>query len=163
MSKIFLLLILSVAITQLTVKAQKRYGYAVLGFRCGNQDPERNRLYYSPVIELNTLNFREYTEGIDPAIPLYSVRYYNYAISRWFEMYLKKYHNIQITDPFEYERKFISIVFNTKNAGSCNEQKTDTPCFFTDKNELALQRENAIRESKLPQNAGNTCEVISLP
>jgi hypothetical protein len=160
--KVFLLTIFLSGIFQFAAVAQKRYGYAIMGLRCGNQDPERNRIYYSPIIELNTLNFPRYAEGIDPAIPLYSVRYYNYAISKWFEFHLKQYHNVRVTDPEEYQRKFTSVVFKATNAATCNDEKTDASCFFTDKDELSLQREKAIRENKSALHAGTTCEVISL-
>ena len=162
MIKIIMFVILIAGILPLVSDAQKRYGYAILHFKCGSDDPQRNRVYYSPIIELNTLNFPRYTDGIDPAIPVYSVRYYNYAISKWFESFVKQYYNIQINDPNSYERKFKSIVFNEKNASSCNDTKTNADCFFTDKEELSIQREEAVRESKLPIHEAKFCEVISL-
>lgn len=162
MTKIIMFVILCTCLFSMTSSAQKKYGYAILYFKCGTDDPSRDRIYYSPIVELNTLNFARYTEGIDPAIPIYSVRYYNYAISKWFEMFIKQYYNIQVNDPNRYERKFTSIVFNSENTQSCNDTKTNPDCFFTDKNELLIKRENAIKESKLPIYENTTCEVISL-
>ena len=162
MIKIIMFFILLAGILPLASDAQKKYGYAILHFRCGSEDPRRDRVYYSPIIELNTLNFPRYTDGIDPAIPVYSVRYYNYAIFKWFESFVKQYYDIMINDADRYERKFESVVFNAKNASSCNETKTSTNCFFTDKYELSIQREDAIRESKLPIHEGKFCEIISL-
>ncbi len=141
-------------------QTQKKYGYAVAYLRCGNEDPQRNKIYYSPVIELNLLNFDKYTEGIDPLIPKFSVRYYNYAMSKWFSIYLKEKHRIAINDPERYLRKDSTVVF-TKDA-ACNEEKTSEPCFFTDKAELDLQRRKEIDNHRLTEYAPNFCEVIEL-
>ncbi|MEO6723344.1 MAG: hypothetical protein ABIN67_23455 [Ferruginibacter sp.] len=162
MTKIIMFLILLTGVFYLRADAQKKYAYAILNMRCGNEQPHRDRLYFSPIIELNTLNFPKYTEGIDPAIPIYSVRYYNYALLKWFELFIKQYYNIQVTDPEKYERKFTSVLFNEKNSLSCNDQKTNIDCFFTDKNELAARRDKAIKETKLLVTQNQICEVVSL-
>ncbi|MEO5891549.1 MAG: hypothetical protein ABIQ31_14960 [Ferruginibacter sp.] len=82
MKKVLLLTVLLASIVSFKSSAQKKYGYTVLYFRCGDADAERDSIYYSPVIELNTLNFPPHTEGMDPAIAPYSVRYYNYALAK---------------------------------------------------------------------------------
>jgi hypothetical protein len=162
MTKIIMCILLLTTLFNLKADAQKRYAYAILNMRCGNQYPDRDRVYFSPIIELNTLNFPMYTEGIDPSIPMYSVRYYNYALLKWFELFIKQHYNIQVTDPEKYERKFTSVVLNEKNALSCNDQKTNAACFFTDKNELITKRDNAIKESKLLVSENHICEVVPL-
>ena len=162
MTKIIVFVIFLTVIFQSSAQAQKKYGYAVMYLRCGDEDPQKDRVYFSPMIELNALNFPKYTDGIDPAIPPQSVRYYNYAISRWFEHFLKQYYRVAINDPDKYERKFRSFIFNDTGGAQCNNDKTNIPCFFTDKNQLSLMRENAIRESKLPESEMNHCEVIAL-
>lgn len=162
MTKILLLIALLVIILCCQSYSQKRYGYAVLHLRCGKEDPEKNRLYYSPVIELNILNFDKYTDGVDPAFPKYSVSYYKYAIARWFELLLKEKYQIWITDPEKYERNVTTVVFDDKNNGDCKDGKTNTGCFFTDKQKLTTKRTNDISESNSPQNNHMICEVIAL-
>lgn len=162
MTKIIMFVILLAGIFKFDAGAQKRYGYAILNMRCGDEDPNRDRVYYSKIIELNALNFPMYTTDMDPSIPIYSVRYYNYALLKWFESFVKQYYNIQVTDPKKYERKFTAVVLNAKNALSCNDQKTNTACFFTDKNELTIQRDKAIKEAKLSISQHHICEVVSL-
>ena len=160
LQKISLLILLSTFTCCLPSNAQKKYGYAIIQIRCGKQDPQRNRVYYSPIIELNSLNFEQYTEGIDTSIPTYSVRYYNYAIAKWFEEHLKRQYRIAINDPEKYERGATMVVYNRE--GECNADKTSLGCFFTNKDQLAAQRKTAIGESKLESNSGNICEVIEL-
>ncbi len=140
--------------------SQKKYGYAVLYARCSKTDPQRDRIYFSPIIELSVLNFKEYIAGIDPSIPAYSVRYYNYAILKWFEKLLKEKYNVAINDPEKYERQSTAIVFNPN--GNCNADNTNTYCFFTDKLQLVDQRNLSIIENKSPAQVGNVCEVTDL-
>ena len=140
--------------------AQKKYGYAVVYLRCGNDDNQRNKVYYSPVIELNALNFEKYTRDVDPSIPLYSVRYYNYALSKWFEIYLKEKHKVAINEPGKYLRKDSTVVF-TKSS-DCNQEKTNTPCFFMDKSAIDLQRRKEIDEARLEKHASDYCEIVEL-
>jgi hypothetical protein len=142
--------------------AQKKYGYTVLQFRCGDNDAERDRLYYSPVIELNTLNFARYTEGIDPAIPQYSVRYYNYAIAKWFENYLSDKYKVFINTPGKYARKSKTVIFNERNKADCNDTKTSPPCFFLSQEELAEIRKSDIAEQRGTTHSGAVCEVTDL-
>src|SRR6187401_1561228 len=84
--------------------AQIKYGYTVLYARCGGDDSQRDKVYFSPIIELDRLNFPKFTDGVDPAIPRLSIRYYNYAIAKWFEIYLKDKYRIAVNDPEKYER-----------------------------------------------------------
>lgn len=133
----------------------------MLYVRCGNNEPLKNKVYFSPIIELNQLNFPKYTDGVDPAIPKFSVRYYNYAIAKWFEIYLKEKYRIAVNDPEQYERNSISAVYN-KISSNCNGDKTEPACFFTDKEELKRIRQQAITDSKLPAYEPSICEVISL-
>ncbi len=139
-----------------------KYGYAVLYLRCGNDDAHRNKVYFSPVIELDRLNFKKYTDGMDPTFPLYSVRYYNYAITRWFEIFLKEKYQVAINDPEKYERYDTCVVFNNINYGSCSSIKTDPGCFFTSKQQINMLRDQAITESKKPDHQSDICEVIVL-
>lgn len=142
--------------------SQIKYGYAVLHLRCGNADPQRNKVYYSPIIELDRLNFDKYTKGVDPSFPKYSVRYYNYAIAKWFEIYLQEHYNIAINDIEKYERNATCVVLNDKLKADCNADKTNPDCFFTDKQKLSLLRNTAISESKTPIHENDFCEVIAL-
>lgn len=158
--KITVCLLLAAGIISLHSYAQKRYGYAILMMRCGDDDSNRNIVYFSPVIELNGLNFKKYTDGMDPAIPLHSVRYYNYAILKWFEIYLRQSKNIAYNHPERYERKASAMIYNRR--GNCNNDKTLIGCFFTDKNELALQRTQALKEARLDTNTSDFCEVVDV-
>ena len=142
------------------VSAQKKYGYAVVYLRCGDEDNLRDMVYYSPVIELNALNFEKYTKGMDPTIPQYSVRYYNYALSKWFEIYLKEKHKVAINHPDKYLRKDSTVVF-TKSI-DCNSDKTSQPCFYTDKNQLDLIRRKEIDDAKLIEHSADYCEIVEL-
>ncbi|MEP7109814.1 MAG: hypothetical protein ABI760_17595 [Ferruginibacter sp.] len=162
MTKILMLAALTTGIFCFRSYSQIKYGYAVLYLRCGKEDPERNRIYYSPVIELDRLNFDKYIDGMDPAFAKYSVRYYNYAIAKWFELLLKEQFHIAVNVPEKYERNATSVVFDNKNDGSCNDDKTNPGCFFTDKKRLLTKRNNAINEDKLPQHNNAICEVINL-
>jgi hypothetical protein len=162
MKKILMLIALLAGIACFKSYSQKRYGYAVINFRCGDDDPQKDRVYYSPVIELNTLNFPKYTDGLDPTIAQYSVRYYNYAISKWFEIYLKDSYKILVNHPDKYARKSKSVVYNDSNKAGCNADKTNTGCFFMNKEELSIQRSKAISESRSPENQTIICEVIDL-
>ena len=162
MTKRFVFVVCILTIMQVPIIAQKRYGYAVLYYRCGKEKPEKNRMYVGPVIELNVLNFPRYTDGIDPAIALYSVRYYNYAISKWLEEYLASHKLVIPGDPEKYQRKFRSVIFNEQQAAECNPDKTAMPCFFTDKAALIILRANDIRENRTPEKENNICEVVEL-
>jgi hypothetical protein len=162
MKKILMFIALLNGISCCKSFSQKRYGYTVLNFRCGDNDPQRNRVYFSPVIELNALNFPRYTDGIDTAIPQFSVRYYNYAISKWFEIYLWKKHKILVNTPDRYARKSTSVIYNDENTAGCNDDKTNSGCFFMDKEELSIKRMNAINESRSPEYDRTICEVIDL-
>ncbi|MCW3092414.1 MAG: hypothetical protein JWP81_3483 [Ferruginibacter sp.] len=162
MTKILLLIVLLSGICGSRLYAQKKFGYAVLHLRCGAGDPDRNRVYYSPVIELNSLNFDKYTNGMDPAIPRFSVRYYTYAIDKWFEMYLSDKYRVMVNHPDKYERNATSVIFDENNKAHCNDDKTDPGCFFTDKQKLIMHRNKAIAESKLPKHENEICDVISL-
>lgn len=141
-----------------TASGQKKYGYAVVYMRCGADDNLRNTVYFSPVIELNALNFEKYTSGIDASIPLYSVRYYNYALSKWFEIYLKEKHKVLINDPEKYLRKDSTIVF-TRSA-DCNPDKTNEACFFMHRDQLEQMRRKQIDEAKLSEHSPEYCEII---
>ena len=99
---------------------------------------------------------------MDHSIPRNSVRYYNYAIARWFESYLKQRYGIAANDPEKYERNAMSVVLDQKSSEDCDLQKTSAGCFFTNKQKLIEQRNSAILESKLPANANLICEVIAL-
>ncbi|CAN5462228.1 hypothetical protein BH11BAC3_BH11BAC3_31400 [soil metagenome] len=160
MKKILMLLIIFLFLNCTSSYSQKKYGYAVVEFRCSKNDADRNKVYYSPVIELNGLNFKKYTEGMDTSIPVYSVRYYNYAILKWFEALLKDKYNITLNDPEKYERQSTAVVYNKST--DCNDSKTDRACFYTDKLQLIAIRNNAINQNKLPANSNNFCEVIVL-
>ncbi|MEP7142690.1 MAG: hypothetical protein ABI707_07460 [Ferruginibacter sp.] len=162
MKKTLMLIALLAVIACFNSSSQKRYGYAVLHFRCGDHDPQKDRIYYSPIIELNTLNFPKYTDGVDPSIAQYSVRYYNYAISKWFEIYLREKYKILVNPPDKYERKSKSVVYNDSDKAGCNVDKTNPACFFLNKEELSIQRGKAISESKSPENNSITCEVVDL-
>lgn len=162
MMKILLFISLLTGIFFCHSYSQKKYGYAVLHLRCGGEDPQRNRIYYSPVIELNQLNFGRYTDGVDPTFTKYSVSYYNYAIAKWFELLLKEQYRIAVNDAEKYERNATCVVFDDKNNGDCSEKKTDPACFFTDKKKLIIHRNNAIHESRLTKNKNDICEVINL-
>lgn len=142
--------------------SQKKYGYTVIHLRCDQQDPYRDRIYFSPIIELNQLNFDRYTKGIDPTFPKYSVRYYNYAIAKWFEIFLEEQYGILVNDAEKYERNATCVVFDQKNNNDCNNEKTHPGCFFTEKQKLIAIRDNAIHDSKLPTHAHEICEVIAL-
>ncbi|MEJ7586193.1 MAG: hypothetical protein WKI04_01400 [Ferruginibacter sp.] len=144
------------------IYAQKKYGYTILHFRCGNSDPQKDRIYYSPLVELNTLNFPEYTMGMDPSIIPHSARYYNYAISKWFEIYLKDKYKIRINSPDKYARKSITAVYNNTKQADCNDDKTSPGCFFLNREELSVQRKDAINKSRAPDNKTAVCEVIDL-
>ena len=160
MKKIAMLTVLSVLLFCSCCNAQMKYGYAVLHLRCGNNDAQRNTVYYSPVIELDRLNFEKYTKGVDPSFPLYSVRYYNYAIARWFEIYLLEHRKIAFNDPEKYERNVAFNVFDDK--GNCNADKTDPDCFFTDKQKIIKHRNNGISESRSAVHENDFCGVIAL-
>ncbi|MBC7888003.1 MAG: hypothetical protein H7Z13_08930 [Ferruginibacter sp.] len=161
MLKSLMFILLLISLFSSPTYSQKRYGYAVLYLRCGNTDPQRNRVYFSPVIELNTLNFTRYTVGMDPAFSKYSVRYYNYAIARWFEIFMKEKHKIEMNDPQKYERNATCVVFDNSK-GYCNDDKTSIDCFYTDQKKLILHKNNAISECKLFAHSNDICEVISL-
>ena len=124
--------------------SQIKYGYAILYLRCGKEDPERNRIYFSPIVELDRLNFDKYTDGMDPALPKYSVRYYNYAITKWFEIFLEDEYRVAVNHPEKYERRDSCVIFNDMNNGDCNGDKTNPGCFFTDKQKILTSRNNAI-------------------
>ena len=162
MKKILLLIVLLSTIFCHRGLSQMKYGYAVLHLRCGNDDAQRNRVYFSPVIELDRLNFEKYTDGMDPSFPKHSIRYYNYAITRWFEIYLKEKHRVHINDPEKYERYDTCVVFDNINSGYCSSIKTDPGCFFTNRQQLTMLRESAITESKKPEHQDDICEVIVL-
>jgi hypothetical protein len=162
MKKILMLIAFMAGIACFKSYSQKRYGYTILYFRCGDDDPQKNRVYYSPVIELNTLNFPQYTDGMDPSIPQYSIRYYNYAISKWFEIYLKDKYKILINTRDKYARKSNSVVYDDKNNAACNDDKTNPGCFFLNKQELSIMRKDAISENRSPKYDSIICEVIDL-
>lgn len=128
--------------------------------RCSKNDANKNKVYYSPVIELNGLNHKKYTEGMDSSIPEYSTRYYNYAILKWFEALLKDKYNIVLNDPEKYERQSTAVVYN--KSANCNEHKTELACFYTDKAQLTAIRNDAINENKQLKNSNNFCEIIEL-
>lgn len=155
-----MLLIIFLLLNCTSSYSQKKYGFAVVEFRCSKNDANRNRVYYSPVIELNGLNFKKYTEGMDTSIPAYSVRYYNYAILKWFEALLKDKYHIALNDPEKYERQSTAVVYN--KSASCNESKMDPSCFYTDEVQLTAIRNDAINENKLSANSNNFCEIIAL-
>ena len=160
MKTILLLFLLFISYFPNHLSAQKKYGYAVVYLRCGNDDHQRNKVYYSPVIELNALNFEKYTRDVDPSIPLYSVRYYNYALSKWFEIYLKEKNKVAINDPEKYLRKDSTVVFTKSD--ECNPDKTNDPCFFMDKSIIDLQRRKEIDEARLGKHASDYCEIVEL-
>lgn len=160
MKKLLLLTLLPVIIFYCSAAAQMKYGYAVLYLRCGNDDAQRDKVYYSPIIELDRLNFNKYTEGVDPEFTKYSVRYYNYAIAKWFEYFLKDRYHISINDAEKYERNSISVVLY--DGGGCSGDKTGTGCFFTNRQQLIRQRNKAIEEIRLPKNETEVCEVVVL-
>jgi len=162
MKKMLLLFVILSVFYCIGVYAQKKYGYTVLYLRCGNEEPSKNKVYYSPIIELDRLNFPKFTEGMDPNFPKFSVRYYNYAIAKWFETYLKAQYGVAVNDPEHYQRKATSMVYDNKSDGSCNSDKTEPGCFFTDQQKLILIRKNAITESKLSKNNTTICQVIGL-
>lgn len=141
---------------------QKKYGYAVLQFRCGNDDAQKDRVYYSPVIELNTLNFPQFTDQLDPSIALHSVRYYNFAISKWFEIFLKDKYGIPVNDPAKYARKSHAVIYNEGNKNACDDKKTNPDCFFINKDELLKKRKGEIMQSKGADNRKSFCEVLDL-
>lgn len=155
-----IMLMFTISIIQLC--AQKKYGYTMLHLRCGDRDAQKDKVYFSPVIELNIVDFPKYTKGMDYTIHKYSVRYYNYAIARWFEFYIYQHHGIAVNDPEKYERNAVSVVLDEKSEGGCDLQKINADCFFTDKNKLEAQRNAAILESKQPANANLICEVVAL-
>jgi hypothetical protein len=154
------MMLLVLLIIHSEAQTPKKYGYAIAYLRCGSEDSQRNKIYYSPVIELNLLNFDKYTDGIDPLIPKFSVRYYNYAMSKWFSIYLKEKHRVAINHPERYLRKDSTVVFS--KSAACNEDKTSEPCFFTDKAQLDLQRRKEIDEHRLKDYAPNFCEIVEL-
>ena len=160
-SKLLLLALSGICLCHPTI-AQKRYGYTVLHFRCGDDDSQRDRVYYSPIIELNTLNFPQYTDGVDPAIAPFSVRYYNYAISKWFELYLRDRYKILTNTPDKYQRRSKTVIFNESNSVDCNPDKTNAPCFFMNKEELASKRAHDIAVNRLPDSSNNFCEIVDL-
>jgi hypothetical protein len=162
MKKIIMFMIILEGIACNSSFSQKKYGYAVINFRCGDNEPGKDRVYYSPVIELNSLNFPQYTDGIDPAIPKYSVRYYNYAISKWFEIYLREKYQILINSEDKYARKSTSVVYNDKNNGTCDDDKMNRDCFFLIREELLIIRNRKIIESSSPDKKALICEVIEL-
>lgn len=162
MKKILLLIVLPSMIFCCPAWSQMKYGYAVLHLRCGNDDSRRNRVYFSPIIELDRLNFEKYTDGMDPSFAKYSVRYYNYAITRWFEIYLQEKHKVYINDPAKYLRYDTCVVFNNTNNGTCTSNLTNAGCFFTSKQQLKMLRDHAITDSKKPEHQSEICEVVVL-
>lgn len=160
MRKIIMFTLLLTAITHYEAYTQKKYGYAVIHFKCGKEIPLKSRIYYGPVIELSLVNFEKYLAGIDPQLPLHSVRYYNYALGRWFDRYLQDRHHLALNDPEKYVHESTMVVFNEK--GLCNADKTAIGCFFTDKEYLVSLRNKAIHKSRDPDLADTICEVIDL-
>ena len=140
--------------------SQKRYGYTVLYFRCGDNEPGKDRVYYSPIIELNTLNFPQYTDGVDPAFAKYSVRYYNYAISKWFESFLSEKHKV-MNSLDRYARHSNTVIYNDSNGQGCDIDKTNNSCFFLNREELSRRRKQEINESRAKIDS-TFCEVIDL-
>ncbi|MEO6546520.1 MAG: hypothetical protein ABIN94_00920 [Ferruginibacter sp.] len=162
MKKALLLFVLLAGVFSTLCYSQKKFGYAVLYMRCGKNEPQKNQVYYSPVIELNVLNFNKYTDGVDPAIPKYSVRYYTYAIDKWFEIYLKDKYEVLVNDPDKYERNATSVIFDEQNKARCNDDKTSEECFFSDKEKIAVHRKNAIAEARLPIHQNEYCGVAEM-
>ncbi len=162
MKKILLLIVLLSFIFCYPAWSQMKYGYAVLHLRCGNDDSQKNRVYFSPIIELDRLNFEKYTDGMDPSFPKYSIRYYNYAITRWFEMYLEEKHKVYVNDPEKYLRYDTCVVLQNKSSGSCTGDLTNADCFFTNKQLLKIIRDHAIAENKKPEHQSDICEIIVL-
>ncbi len=162
MSKYFFCLVAFSLFGSLCIFSQKKFGYAVLYLRCGDKDPNGDRVYYSPVIELDRLNFYPYTDGMDTAITPYSVRYFNYAISKWFEIYLRERYRIAVNDVEKYERDATATVYYYQLTVPCNAEKTSPGCFFTNKEELDKLRDAAIQQSKIVAGENGICEVIDV-
>ena len=162
MFKMLLLTMLMTGIHCCSAYAQKKYGYISFNFRCGDNDPQRDRIYFSPVIELNTLNFQKYTEGMDPGFVPFSVQYYNYAMGKWFEAYLREHYKVFTNESGKYARRSTTVIYHEGNEQACNDDKTISGCFYLSKDELELKRKHAIAEARDSQNSSSICEVIDL-